>query len=233
MIISKVTEKWSDKLYRKTIFMKSSIVITLLSCVLLVNESPAQFIRSYGAKVAYTSAELVYNDTEWNNPILRRSGFNAAVFIEWLDVPFVSVVTQLEYAQRGKSFDTYVQDPGSPKGYSVKDQVSDRLDYLSIPIMGKIRIPLGMFSPFITAGPRADFLLGYRSYSEWDDSIYDKFKKTNVGATISLGSEVKPPLPFTLSLEARYNVDLASAYSITSYRIAHNNSFDVWLGIGF
>ncbi|HLP80854.1 MAG TPA: outer membrane beta-barrel protein [Nitrosomonas sp.] len=208
--------------------MRIKAVFSLMMCVLFANQTPAQIIRSFGVKVAYTSAELVYDDVEWNQNTDRRSGVNAAIFVEWLNVPFISVVTQAEYAQRGRSISFYVIEPGTFHE-SLYQKVSDRLDYLSIPIMGKFRVPFGFFSPFVAAGPRVDFLLGQQS----DDGLFDQYiKKTNIGATLSLGGEVKTPLPFTLALEARYNVDLANARSM-DYTKVHNNSFDAWLGIGF
>jgi hypothetical protein len=211
--------------------MKFFVTIILLGCLLSPNDSNAQLVKAYGPKVAFTSAHQDFNYTYTDVEVKRRNGFNAALFVEWLNLPFISAVTQLEYVQRGMGMEFVRTGPEGPEVVGRFTRYN-RVDYLSIPQLAKIAIPVGMFSPYLSTGPRIDFLLGYKSDDGLFNAVYDEFKKTNIGGTISIGLESVELLPIGLLVEARYNFDFADSYS-TQYLKVRNNSFDVWLGVAF
>ena len=160
----------------------------------------------------------------------RRVGFNAGIFAEWLDVPFFSVLTQVEYAQRGTGEEFVVTGPSGPEPIGTKTLYA-RLDYVSVPVLGKIILQTGQISPYVLAGPRADFLLGYKSDEGLFSGVYDSFKKTTWGGSAGIGVQVKSLLPVTLIAEARYNFDFADSYRSDLMNV-RNNSVDFWLGVG-
>ena len=192
--------------------------------------SNAQLLRSYGVKAALTSSDQKFDYRFATGPgSTRRIGFNIAAYAEWFDVPFLSLVTQIEYAQRGTGQDFVVtnQDP-VPLGV---ETVYSRLDYLSIPILGKLRFQSENFVPYVVAGPRVDYLLGYQS-DEFHSALYDGFQKATIGGSVGIGLQMDTMLPVGISAEVRYNFDLVDSYSTDLLKV-RNNAYDIWLGVAF
>lgn len=188
-------------------------------------------MKAIGFKAAYTSAHQSFDYTSFNIEPKRRAGFNVAGFVEWLDLPFFSIVSQIEYAQRGMRYEIQQTGPGGPEIIAIVTRYN-RVDYLSIPLFAKFSLPAHAISPFLSLGPRFDILLGYKSDEDAYNFVYDDFKKTMLGGTISIGCETNALLPFSLILEARYNFDLADSYATQSLKV-RNSSIDIWMGAAF
>lgn len=160
----------------------------------------------------------------------RRIGFNVGLYAEWLGLPFFSLITQVEYDQRGYLETYYVSLP-LPAGFATK-LASQRIDYLSVPILAKITFPIDGVQPYILAGPRVDVKLGYeKTYlGDWPTPPYSEFKSTDFGASIGAGLTLPnfPMLP--ILFEFRYNLDASSSYK-TSFSTYRNNSCDIWIGV--
>lgn len=212
--------------------MKTAIVMALILISGYLSESNAQLLKNYGLKMAVTSAGQKYDLTLVPRlETKRRVGFNVGAFAEWLDAPMFSILTQVEYAQRGIGQVFVVTGPNGPDPIGTKTLYS-RLDYLSVPVLAKLTLHSGLFSPYIMAGPRADFFLGYTSDENASNSVYDKFKKTSFGGSAGVGVQITSILPVTLLAEGRYNFDFADSYQTDLLKI-RNNAFDFWLGIAF
>jgi hypothetical protein len=213
--------------------MKKSIV-TLIVCVLVLlytNESPSQLIKGYGIKLGLTSADqkldyAVVPDIKTK----RRLGLISGVYVEWLDIPFISVITEVDYTQRGNAFEIDVMtEVGSRLGNKT---FYSRLDYLSIPVLVKATLPGTIVSPYVVAGPRFDFLLGYKSDGNAFSDLYDIFKKNISGGTVGLGAETGSLLHVTLTADFRYNFDFTKSFK-NQYLEVTNNAFDFMLGVRF
>ncbi len=212
--------------------MKTWLFSALVVLLMCTAETEAQFIKQYGFKVAFTSADQEYNlapvpDLETK----RRSGVNVAGFLELFDLPVFSLITQVEYAQRGMGVEFAVTSPSGPEPIGMTTLYS-RVDYLSIPVLVKARLETEAVSPYIMAGPRFDVMLGYKSDKDAFNLLYDEFKKTNWGASVGAGVESDAVLPFVVSAEFRYNFDFADSYRSDLANV-RNNAFDVWVGFGF
>jgi hypothetical protein len=213
--------------------MSKLSVILLLAMIVYSNQSDAQLLKSYGIKAAITSASQSFT---YSNPPLsgfgpdvkRRIGFGIALYAEWFNVPFISIISQMEYTQRGIGEEIAITTTSpTPIRTEVRDK---RLDYLSIPILAKASIPFGIITPYILIGPRVDILLGYHDEFIVGTSIYQDFKKTMFGGTVGAGLGLANLLPTTISVELRYNFDFSDSYD-TSLLKVHNNAYDVWVGI--
>ena len=212
--------------------MKKSILSILILMFGLLQISNAQLLKDFGLKAAVTSANQEFEFKSVSSfDTQRRVGVNLALFAEWLDVPYISLVTQVEYAQRGFGVDMVYTGPYGPEPLSTKTFYS-RVDYLSIPVLAKLRLQTGAVAPYFLAGPRGAFLLGYKSDGSLFDEIYDKFKKATLGGTAGFGVQVESVLPVTLLAEARYNFDFGNAYD-THLMSVRNSAFDFWLGVAF
>ena len=214
---------------------KLSVILLVALCVYL-SQSNAQLVKSYGVKAAFTSSSQSFS---YSNPpfpgfgpdIKRRTGFGIALFAEWLNQPVISIVSQIEYTQRGIGEEIVITGPSGPT--ILRTEVRDkRLDYLSIPILAKASVPLGDFMPYILVGPRADFLLGYRDEFIVGTSIYQDFKKTMFGGVVGAGFELTRMLPTPVFLEFRYNVDFGDSYDTNLLKV-RNSAYDIWVGVAF
>ena len=121
--------------------------------------------------------------------------------------------------------------PSGPNPIGTKTLFS-RLDYVSVPVLAKLRLQTGLFSPYILVGPRIDFFLGYKSDEDAFNAVYDKFKKTTLGGSAGIGVQIASLLPVSLIAEARYNFDFADSYETDLLKV-RNNAVDFWLGVAF
>jgi len=211
--------------------MKHTLIFPLVLLSFLSSPAESQsLMRNYGFKVAITSSDQSFDYAyPFDNQTIRRVGFAVGGYVEWFDFQYFTLVTQAEYVQKGRGLRLAVTGEGGPTIIGYGDFYS-RLDYLSVPILLKFLLPGQTLTPFLLVGPRADFLLGHSSDENIFGSLYDDFKKTSIGGTIGLGTEIKGLLPVGVVAEARYNLDLADSYSTQILKV-RNNSFDFWLGI--
>ncbi len=199
--------------------------------VISLQNAPAQIINAYGIKVAYTSAGQQLDHNGHTSPTERRNGFNAAVYAERSYAPFLSLLVQIEYAQRGAGMHYAI--PAILPFLPELTLRFTRLDYLSVPVFVKLSIPAKVLSPYVTCGPRCDFLLGYKDDHIPQPSDYYEFKKVSFGASVGGGLELKSILPVGILLEFRYNFDFTGSPIERSLYVARNNSYDLWVGLIF
>jgi len=206
-------------------YMKSNILVFLLTALIVVDVCHSQsLIRDYGLKIGATSAT---QDFVWTGyySVDRRIGVNAGGFIEWFDIPFFTLVTQMEYSEKGSTFNIPPHENPLPDGpfYS-------RLKYLSVPVLAKFIIPSSAIEPYILMGARIDWLVGYDSVGYFFDAMYHDFRKPVMGATFGGGIRIAKLLPLPLLIEGRYNLDLGYSYDTREIK-TNNETFDIWLGV--
>ena len=107
-----------------------------------------------------------------------------------------------------------------------------RCDYVSVPILCKMRYEAGSVVPYAFVGSRADFYLGYGGDDDTFSSLYDDFKKLSVGGSVGAGVQIESVLPVAILVEARYNMDFVNSFDNGIVKVS-NNSFDLWLGVAF
>lgn len=211
-------------------------LISVTLCLLMivaVNQGHSQLVKSFGVKAGITSADQTFDWASIPDPsTVRRVGFSFAAYVEWLSLPVFSVVTQLEYNQRGVGEKLYVARFGPSGLQPIETQIFySRLDYLSVPIFARAEFPLGSVRPYVGIGPRFDFLLGYQAGSKLlFSTFYDDFTKSVFGGSALAGIVVDNVLPFAVTIEGRYNHDFTNSISNQVIRVK-NNAFDVWLGV--
>jgi hypothetical protein len=103
-----------------------------------------------------------------------------------------------------------------------------RVDYLSIPLLAKFRFETSVLTPYLIAGPRYDVLLG--RHGEGFQAVIDDFRRTEFGATIGAGVELRALFPFDALIEFRYNASFERAYK-TNYLSVRNRTLDLMLGL--
>jgi len=184
-------------------------------------------LNGYGLKVATT-----YPNYDWRtqypsqiSPQLGTlQGYNVALYAQWFDIGYLSVVTQLEYTQRGNSSSYPWEAPTL-----IRTQ-NNRVSYMSLPVFAKFN-PLNIpVRPFILLGPRIDYLID-KQIEDVGLSFYNHLKNWVLGYSIAVGLESNKFLGVNFSVEARFNRDITNTYHGGGIEI-FNKAFDVWLGVG-
>jgi opacity protein-like surface antigen len=214
---------------KKGIQMKKIIFAVLTLSVIGFSISESQLIRGYGIKVGVASTS---QNWEWAPTVGVTAASTAAhqslevgTFIEWLDIPLFSVLTEIQYIRKGSDVTTNVPMTTieNPDGNGQFISYSTEISYLSVPILAKLRMNGGLLSPYIVAGPRFDFCLtSSGAFSKSD------LKTMNVGGTFGVGVESASILPIQVGLEFRYSPDSQASYSTPSLTVK-NRSLELLL----
>ncbi|NUO79802.1 outer membrane beta-barrel protein [candidate division KSB1 bacterium] len=200
-------------------------------------------VNSSNTRITYTRADL--QDLKIGTG--RRTGINIAGYAEWLTTPVFSIVTQVEYAQRGFSEEAVITLPDNPEPVATAE-ANSRLDYVSLPVLVKLRLPHANAGPYLILGPRMDFLVN-RVAGEFDFSPYvnqlgslvkesatsgwvDFFADRYLGGTAGVGFASARLAGMLVQLEMRYNFDVADNAEIDLFE-AKNRALDLWLGVQF
>jgi hypothetical protein len=199
--------------------------------------SQSQLIRSYGIKAGIAS---VNQNWDWGSQTgivgnsNERQGLDAGVFVEWLDIPLLSVVTEIHYIQKISDITTNVmltKVANNPQGYIDEGYAfTPRLNYLSIPLLIKVRYDLPILSIYLLAGPRIDFFL-----SEQGDELAvssNDYQKENIGGTFGMGFATLSIERFNIGVEFRYSPNYQKSYS-SDYLSIDNQSMEFLLVLCF
>lgn len=188
-----------------------------------------QIINNSGVKLGLISSDLSYNNFQTTPETERKLGFVGGAFVEWFNNPIFSMITQIEYVQKGYSYEIVVTGEGGPESLGTKTY-NNNLDYLSIPVYAKGKITFSSLMPYVFAGAKVDFLLGYST--EFDSTIFSKFKNTTFGGVIGIGVQPMLNIPLNPFLEFRYDFDFTNSYDENGMTIK-NNAFVILLGVTF
>ncbi len=203
--------------------MKSKFVIAFL--LIIQSAGSAQIIRTIGVKGGAVSATQSWDyaspftgfDTE------RRWGIDIGVFVEWLNLPVFSLSSEVHYIQKGMKLSLPITTEQNPDGTGEYWTRSPRVDYLSVPVLAKVRFLDAQLSPYIVAGPRVDFLL--QTKGDGFEVVLDKFEKVDFGTTVGVGIEIKSFELVQLGIEFRFSPSFNDGYSST-YTKVRNSSME-------
>jgi opacity protein-like surface antigen len=192
--------------------MKRIIPAVLFLLFMSFSMGHSQLIRGYGIKagVAFANQDWRY-DASGSLNTDRRKGVDVGAFVEWLDIPFLSVVTEAHYIQKGFSENIAVTSEEYPDGTGQVVTHTPELDYLSIPVLAKMRYDFLNISLYGFAGPRYDILVSTKS--DVFGAVLDNIKSSELGATLGLGIDCSLPALFKIGAEIRYSPDIQNIYS--------------------
>jgi hypothetical protein len=184
-----------------------------------------QHIQSY-FKLAVTSTNHSFLNAGWVADSRRRLGAGAGLGIDWPLSFSYSILTQIEYLQKGSAIGYAATDGESP---SPARWSTSYAGYLSVPVLLKCFVNTWQPRPFVMGGFRVDRLVDF--HGEMTGQYVD-FRKTILGSAIGIGAQLDGGIPFDIIVEARYNFDLQNSYTFNGGLI-RNNAFDIWVGIDF
>jgi hypothetical protein len=204
------------------------VLLVVICSSVPVKASP---LKHWGFQVGYASATQ-----EWEHPlitddeIVRRSGFYAGAFTEWLGNGYLTLHVGLNYETKGTGHkimatDAQGRDLGEVTKYS-------RLDYLSIPVFLKATLHQRNWAVYGLGGPRIDFLVGY---AKGPFDLEDEYKTTVFGVSGGFGFEIPVASVRRLFAEFVYNHDLSWLHEFqlvdgTTARLK-NRSFTISVGV--
>ncbi len=209
--------------------MKKLIVVLLV--LTAVTTIDAQLVRGWGIKVgaAFSNQSWDYKnadiDVDWDS----KTGFSAGLFAEFLDIPVVSVLTELNYVQKGVSNELILTSVANPAGE--KTEAENTIDYIELLAAAKVRFPMVAISPYVFAGPRVNFELG-KSFNEYYNTIENDLESNVAGISVGIGVEAGLVLPFSLLAEYRYDYDFSNVFENDDLEIK-NSCHRIQIGIMF
>jgi hypothetical protein len=212
------------------------VIITLL--VVFFCKCEAQLIKSYGFKAGVAAESQKWEfatSTTLAVDTKIRPGLDVGIFLEWLDIPYLSILSELHYIQKGAKCTSNVMmtmvDRSSPLGYvDLGYYFTPRLDYLSIPLLMKLRFELPILSVYLLAGPRIDIYLS--KHGDEGLMVNKDYQNENIGGTFGFGLETLSLAPFNIGTEFRYSPSFQKSYS-SDYFSINNQSMEFLLVIGF
>jgi len=155
-----------------------------------------------------------------------RWGLDAGVFAEWSVSPVFSFLTEVYYLQKGFLEIIPATSVENPEGTGKAISWSPRIDYVSIPLLVKVRLNTKGASLYALGGPRYDLRVAIRD--EAHESVLGHFKKSEWNATFGIGVELFQDSPWRIGAEFRYSPSLQNSYS-TEPLTVKNRSVEILL----
>jgi hypothetical protein len=211
--------------------MKRSAILLLLVSAFLTS-SRAQMIRGWGLEGGASGGyQLISVTSTVSSPEIPRAirwGFSAGVFVEFLNMPNLSLVLESGYGQKGRKVTSEEVAASAVQGGGFSQGPVGgvpRLDYVRLAMLVKLRAGKIGFVPYAAVGPRFDFLV-----AKGDDpgGVFDHFKKSDVGVSVAGGIEIVPRRQPIVSLEGRWTPSFSRAFSAPALAI-RNQSVELLL----
>lgn len=209
--------------------MKPHLIVLLL-LVVLSTAGRAQMVRGWGIEGGGSGGYQLLSITSATHvpsiPYVIRWGFTAGAFVEFLNMPVLSLVLETAYAQRGRTVTaeevaaSQIQAPGLSTG---PPGGIPRLDYVHVAMLVKMRTWKIGFVPYALIGPRFDFLTGR---AQDPSHLLANFKRSDVGVTMGGGIEIVTHRKPLVSLEGRWSPSISRALTTPSLTI-RNQSVDL------
>ena len=181
-----------------------------------------QIVRGFGVKAGACTATQVWNDHSYG----YRWGIDLGGYVEWLDMPVVTILSEVHYIQKGLRYRFYRTPGPLPDETWNYDESTPRIDYLSFPILGKVRYGFGEAEAYFVAGPRIDLLLG-QDGDGWP--LFAQNGTTSIGATLGFGIQTRVASFLTWGLELRYSPSFTHD-EIENFSVK-NKSFEMLLSL--
>ena len=209
--------------------MKSFSRLIVILAVVVSSTAHAQLLRSFGAKVGVTAANQTWDYTSIpDRNTENRWGITGSVFVEALDMPYLSLLVEGQYTQKGMTYSVPIATAQNPEGTGQFITMRPRVDYLSFALLAKVRFEAPPVTPYLIAGPRYDLLLS--RHSEGFQAVIDDFQSVEPGASVGVGAELSSVLPIDVLIEFRYNASFKDAYN-TDFLKVRNRTIDLMLGV--
>lgn len=190
---------------------------------LLALPRPAEAGVRFGLKAGANMAKPTGADAQDPLAALKNKvGFQGGLFLAFDFGRVVAVQWEVLYTMKGAAY-TALDDSYTDKLYA---------DYVEVPLLLKLRIPMPGIQPFVFAGPS----VGFKLREKWEENgvpMTEKLLKNNdYGAIFGAGLEFGR----SLALDLRYSLGLQKVVSTVEGETAPDFKNGVWsasIGIAF
>lgn len=202
------------------------VLILVLFTVILAARVKTEYGFKFGA--TYSNQNFNYKTVNFDLDTEYKLGLDLAIFTEFKVEENLSLLTELHYYQKGMKVEILTLDPNYGNSYTTTEE--NRVDYLSLPVLGKFNITKRWIPTYFLVGFQADCLIGYDS--NYFEILYEDFDRVDISFVTGLGCEYYIPNFHTILLELRYNPTLNRSYCTSSLSV-RNTSFSILTGIKF
>jgi len=178
-----------------------------------------QFGIKVGGNMAKPTGADVQDPMETIN---SRIGFTGGIFLAFNLGKVVTIQWEALYTMKGATF------------VALDDSYTDKLygDYIEIPLLLKIKIPLPVIQPFVFAGPSVGFKLSEKAELDGVPVDVALLKNNDYGAIFGAGLN----LGRNFMLDVRYSLGLQKVISTIEGEVQPDVKNGVWaatIGIAF
>ena len=190
---------------------------------LMVLPQPAAAGVQFGIKVGGNMAKPTGADVQKPlETIKSRVGFTGGIFLAFNLGKVVAIQWEALYTMKGATF------------VALDDSYTDKLygDYIEIPLLLKIKIPLPVIQPFVFAGPSVGFKLSEKAELDGVPVDVALLKNNDYGAIFGAGVN----LGRSFMLDVRYSLGLQKVIDTIEGQVQPDIKNGVWsatIGIGF
>ncbi len=203
----------------------TTILLAAAFAGLLVLPQPAAASVQFGLKAGGNMAKPTGADADDPLATLKsRVGFTGGIFLAFNFGRVVSIQSEVLYTMKGA---TYV---------ALDDTYTDKLsaDYIEIPLLLKLKIPLPVVQPFVFAGPSVGFKLKEKLESDGVEIPLDEaiLKNNDYGAIFGAGLN----LGRNFMVDVRYSLGLQKVINTIEGELEPDFKNGVWsatIGIAF
>ena len=203
----------------------TTVAVIALCVALWALPQPARAGVQFGLKAGGNMARPTGIDAQDPTATLKNKvGFNAGVFLALNFGKVVTVQWEVLYTMKGA---TYV---------ALDDSYTDKLyaDYIEVPLLLKLKLPLPVIQPFVFAGPSVGFKLQEKLQSNGQSVPLDQalLKNNDYGAVFGAGLN----LGRNFFVDLRYSLGMQKVISTVQGEVQPDFRNGVWsasLGIAF
>ncbi|HUT08706.1 MAG TPA: porin family protein [Candidatus Latescibacteria bacterium] len=209
--------------------MKRLMTVLVIAAVvgLAALPQPAAADVQFGIKLGGNMAKVTGADAQDIEGTLKsKVGFTGGIFLAFNFGKVITIQWEALYTMKGAAFEyTDLEDTYTEKLYG---------NYIEIPLLLKIKIPLPVIQPFVFAGPSVGFKLSEKIQINGEDiPLEEKLLKNNdygaiFGAGLNLGRN--------FMLDVRYSLGLQKVLDTIEGETALDVKNGVWsatIGIAF
>jgi opacity protein-like surface antigen len=179
----------------------------------------SQILSNFGLKagLGISNQSWDYKD-DINLEFDNKVGIAPRVFFEFLDLSLFEMQAELGFLQKGFKEKVPIGSVTQPDGTGEFINVNNKLNYLSLSALAKLKYTIGVITPYIILGPQFNLLLSKEIDKGWE-VVFDEFSKNNFGISVGIGSDVTNVFPFTFLIEYKYERDFIDNFDSPNINI--------------
>lgn len=182
------------------------ILPPLLVAIASASPAEAQRLDAFGLRAGANVSRIASPFTGYGD----RAGFQASAFGQLRFSTDLSLIAELEYAQRGYTLSATERDEAS--NWIGEATATTTLHYLSVPTLVRVSTsgPAGL-EPYAIGGPRIEFLVardpGYLAFTQGEvvDELAGAFNNFNTSIIMGLGVALRRAVGGQIFVEGRYS----------------------------